>query len=156
MAKLPMSASHLGLYISLAVHVFISLLGTGITLFFITHGEYDYALQSLIALFSFGGVYGVVYNTCYTHKAQKENENKATDHNYDKRLSMATTIHEYEKQDRISGQSVAITKDLISESETSVTTNGFGGTTIVEDTKYTVDSIIDEIDEKYDNAEGLG
>ena len=153
------SWSHSVLLVVVFIYVIINILAIGCIVYCFANELYDYAVQIIIALFSFDGAISVIGVSWYEWKAKNENQAKINGAKYDKRLSLAMKICEYLKDDRLDVQSVALLKDIISDGQTSVSVMGNGMVTTVDDTKYssslpkyTVDDILNEID----NTDGLG
>lgn len=153
------SWSHSVLLVVVFIYVIINILAIGCIVYCFANELYDYAVQIIIALFSFDGAISVIGVSWYEWKAKNENQAKINGAKYDKRLSLAMKICEYLKDDRLDVQSVALLKDIISDGQTSVSVMGNGMVTTVDDTKYssslpkyTVDDILNEMD----NTDGLG
>lgn len=153
------SWSHSVLLVVVFIYVIINILAIGCITYCFANELYDYAVQIIIALFSFDGAISVIGVSFYEWKSKNENQAKINGAKYDKRLSLAMKICEYLKDDRLDVQSVALLKDIISDGQTSVSVMGNGMVTTVDDTKYssslpkyTVDDILNEIE----NTDGLG
>ena len=153
------SWSHSVLLVVVFIYVIINILAIGCIVHCFANELYDYAVQIIIALFSFDGAISVIGVSFYEWKSKNENQAKINGAKYDKRLSLAMKICEYLKDDRLDVQSVALLKDIISDGQTSVSVMGNGMVTTVDDTKYssslpkyTVNDILNEID----NTDGLG
>lgn len=153
------SWSHSVLLVVVFIYMIINILAIGCIVYCFANELYDYAVQIIIALFSFDGAISVIGVSFYEWKSKNENQAKINGAKYDKRLSLAMKICEYLKDDRLDVQSVALLKDIISDGQTSVSVMGNGMVTTVDDTKYssslpkyTVDDILNEID----NTDGLG
>lgn len=153
------SWSHSVLLVVVFIYVIINILAIGCIVYCFANELYDYAVQIIIALFSFDGAISVIGVSFYEWKSKNENQAKINGAKYDKRLSLAMKICEYLKDDRLDVQSVALLKDIISDGQTSVSVVGNGMVTTVDDTKYssslpkyTVNDILNEID----NTDGLG
>ena len=153
------SWSHSVLLVVVFIYVIINILAIGCIAYCFANELYDYAVQIIIALFTFDGTISAIGVSFYEWKANNENQAKINGAKYDKRLSLAMKICEYLKDDRLDVQSVALLKDIISDGQTSVSVMGNGMVTTVDDTKYssslpkyTVDDILNEID----NTDGLG
>ena len=153
------SWSHSVLLVVVFIYVIINILAIGCIVYCFANELYDYAVQIIIALFSFDGAISVIGVSFYEWKSKNENQAKINGAKYDKRLSLAMKICEYLKDDRLDVQSVALLKDIISDGQTSVSVMGNGMVTTVDDTKYssslpkyTVNDILNEID----NTDGLG
>ena len=153
------SWSHSVLLVVVFIYVIINILAIGCIVYRFTNELYDYAVQIIIALFTFDGTISAIGVSFYEWKAKNENQAKINGAKYDKRLSLAMKICEYLKDDRLDVQSVALLKDIISDGQTSVSVMGNGMVTTVDDTKYssslpkyTVNDILNEID----NTDGLG
>ena len=153
------SWSHSVLLVVVFIYVIINILAIGCIVHCFANELYDYAVQIIIALFSFDGAISVIGVSFYEWKSKNENQAKINGAKYDKRLSLAMKICEYLKDDRLDVQSVALLKDIISDGQTSVSVMGNGMVTTVDDTKYssslpkyTVDDILNEMD----NTDGLG
>ena len=153
------SWSHSVLLVVVFIYVIINILAIGCIVHCFVNELYDYAVQIIIALFTFDGTISAIGVSFYEWKAKNENQAKINGAKYDKRLSLAMKICEYLKDDRLDVQSVALLKDIISDGQTSVSVMGNGMVTTVDDTKYssslpkyTVNDILNEID----NTDGLG
>ena len=153
------SWSHSVLLVVVFIYVIINILAIGCIVHCFANELYDYAVQIIIALFSFDGAISVIGVSFYEWKSKNENQAKINGAKYDKRLSLAMKICEYLKDDRLDVQSVALLKDIISDGQTNVSVMGNGMVTTVDDTKYssslpkyTVDDILNEMD----NTDGLG
>ena len=153
------SWSHSVLLVVVFIYVIINILAIGCIVYCFANELYDYAVQIIIALFSFDGAISVIGVSFYEWKSKNENQAKINSAKYDKRLNLAMKICEYLKDDRLDVQSVALLKDIISDGQTSVSVMGNGMVTTVDDTKYssslpkyTVNDILNEID----NTDGLG
>ena len=153
------SWSHSILVVVVFIYLVVNILAIGCITYCFANELYDYAVQIIIALFSFDGAISVIGVSFYEWKSKNENQAKINGAKYDKRLSLAMKICEYLKDDRLDVQSVALLKDIISEGQKSVSVMGNGMVTTVDDTKYssslpkyTVNDILNEID----NTDGLG
>lgn len=153
------SWSHSILVVVVFIYLVVNILAIGCITYCFANELYDYAVQIIIALFTFDGTISAIGVSFYEWKAKNENQAKINGAKYDKRLSLAMKICEYLKDDRLDVQSVALLKDIISDGQTSVSVMGNGMVTTVDDTKYssslpkyTVDDILNEID----NTDGLG
>lgn len=153
------SWSHSILVVVVFIYLVVNILAIGCIVYCFANELYDYAVQIIIALFTFDGTISAIGVSFYEWKAKNENQAKINGAKYDKRLSLAMKICEYLKDDRLDVQSVALLKDIISDGQTSVSVMGNGMVTTVDDTKYssslpkyTVDDILNEID----NTDGLG
>ena len=153
------SWSHSILVVVVFIYLVVNALAIGCIVYCFANELYDYAVQIIIALFTFDGTISAIGVSFYEWKAKNENQAKINGAKYDKRLSLAMKICEYLKDDRLDVQSVALLKDIISDGQTSVSVMGNGMVTTVDDTKYssslpkyTVDDILNEID----NTDGLG
>lgn len=151
--------SHSILVVVVFIYLVVNILAIGCIAYCFANELYDYAVQIIIALFTFDGTISAIGVSFYEWKAKNENQAKINGAKYDKRLSLAMKICEYLKDDRLDVQSVALLKDIISDGQTSVSVMGNGMVTTVDDTKYssslpkyTVDDILNEID----NTDGLG
>lgn len=153
------SWSHSILVVVVFIYLVVNILAIGCIAYCFANELYDYAVQIIIALFTFDGTISAIGVSFYEWKAKNENQAKINGAKYDKRLSLAMKICEYLKDDRLDVQSVALLKDIISDGQTSVSVVGNGMVTTVDDTKYssslpkyTVNDILNEID----NTDGLG
>ena len=153
------SWSHSILVVVVFIYLVVNILAIGCIAHCFMNELYDYAVQIIIALFTFDGTISAIGVSFYEWKAKNENQAKINGAKYDKRLSLAMKICEYLKDDRLDVQSVALLKDIISDGQTSVSVMGNGMVTTVDDTKYssslpkyTVNDILNEID----NTDGLG
>ena len=153
------SWSHSILVVVVFIYLVVNILAIGCIAYCFASELYDYAVQIIIALFTFDGTISAIGVSFYEWKAKNENQAKINGAKYDKRLSLAMKICEYLKDDRLDVQSVALLKDIISDGQTSVSGMGNGMVTTVDDTKYssslpkyTVNDILNEID----NTDGLG
>ena len=151
--------SHSILVVVVFIYLVVNILAIGCIAYCFANELYDYAVQIIIALFTFDGTISAIGVSFYEWKAKNENQAKINGAKYDKRLSLAMKICEYLKDDRLDVQSVALLKDIISDGQTSVSVMGNGMVTTVDDTKYssslpkyTVNDILNEID----NTDGLG
>lgn len=151
--------SHSILVVVVFIYLVVNILAIGCITYCFANELYDYAVQIIIALFTFDGTISAIGVSFYEWKAKNENQAKINGAKYDKRLSLAMKICEYLKDDRLDVQSVALLKDIISDGQTSVSVMGNGMVTTVDDTKYssslpkyTVNDILNEID----NTDGLG
>ena len=153
------SWSHSILVVVVFIYLVVNILAIGCIAYCFANELYDYAVQIIIALFTFDGTISAIGVSFDEWKAKNENQAKINGAKYDKRLSLAMKICEYLKDDRLDVQSVALLKDIISDGQTSVSVMGNGMVTTVDDTKYssslpkyTVNDILNEID----NTDGLG
>ena len=153
------SWSHSILVVVVFIYLVVNILAIGCIAYCFANELYDYAVQIIIALFTFDGTISAIGVSFYEWKAKNENQAKINGAKYDKRLSLAMKICEYLKDDRLDVQSVALLKDIISDGQTSVSVMGNGMVTTVDGTKYssslpkyTVNDILNEID----NTDGLG
>ena len=153
------SWSHSILVVVVFIYLVVNILAIGCIAYCFANELYDYAVQIIIALFTFDGTISAIGVSFYEWKAKNENQAKINGAKYDKRLSLAMKICEYLKDDRLDVQSVALLKDIISDGQTSVSVMGNGMVTTVDDTKYsssppkyTVDDILNETD----STDGLG
>ena len=153
------SWSHSILVVVVFIYLVVNILAIGCIAYCFANELYDYAVQIIIALFTFDGTISAIGVSFYEWKAKNENQAKINGAKYDKRLSLAMKICEYLKDDRLDVQSVALLKDIISDGQTSVSVMGNGMVTTVDDTKYssslpkyTVDDMLNEMD----NTDGLG
>ena len=153
------SWSHSILVVVVFIYLVVKILAIGCIAYCFANELYDYAVQIIIALFTFDGTISAIGVSFYEWKAKNENQAKINGAKYDKRVSLAMKICEYLKDDRLDVQSVALLKDIISDGQTSVSVMGNGMVTTVDDTKYssslpkyTVNDILNEID----NTDGLG
>lgn len=153
------SWSHSILVVVVFIYLVVNILAIGCIAYCFANELYDYAVQIIIALFTFDGTISAIGVSFYEWKAKNENQAKINGAKYDKRLSLAMKICEYLKDDRLDVQSVALLKDIISDGQTSVSVMGNGMVTTVDDTKYssslpkyTVNDILNEIE----NTDGLG
>ena len=153
------SWSHSILVVVVFIYLVVNILAIGCIAYCFANELYDYAVQIIIALFTFDGTISAIGVSFYEWKAKNENQAKINGAKYDKRLSLAMKICEYLKDDRLDVQSVALLKDIFSDGQTSVSVMGNGMVTTVDDTKYssslpkyTVNDILNEID----NTDGLG
>lgn len=122
------TASHLLLYIALAVYFLVAILALGSVGYMIYLGEYDYAQNLFVGLFSFCGVCGSCTIAFYCNKAKAENEILLENAKYDKRLELAKIICSDLKDGKIDDRAVAILEALVSDSNS-----------------FSIDSIDDEI-----------
>ena len=153
------SWSHSILVVVVFIYLVVNILAIGCIAYCFANELYDYAVQIIIALFTFDGTISAIGVSFYEWKAKNENQSKINGAKYDKRLSLAMKICEYLKDDTLDVQIVALLKDIISDGQTSVSVMGNGMVTTVDDTKYssslpkyTVNDILNEID----NTDGLG
>lgn len=135
--KLPMSASHLTLYVILSVYIVTAIVGI-IIAWLLMNSDTEYTTRILIGLFSFVGVCGSVTVGFYSHKAQAENELSAKERTITKRLDLVKQIFDLKAKGKIDDNSVALALALLTDSDTTITTNGFGGITNIENTDFLV------------------
>lgn len=127
--KLPISASHLVLYGALLLYILTGIFGIVLACIMLyTYPEYT--VQIVIALFSFVGVCGTASIGFYSTKAKDEHKQDADNRKYEKRLTMAKEIFVLLNNEKLSPIAINLLKDLISDSETSITTNSYGDNTI--------------------------
>lgn len=133
--KLPLSASHLTLYIILLVYIATAIFGMIIAYNFII--EYpDYTVQIIIGLFSFVGVCGTSTIAFYCNKAKAENEMSSANRKYEMRLNLAMQVVKEINAGKLSADGITLAKALISDNETSVLSTGYGGVTVVDEQKF--------------------
>lgn len=151
--KLPMSASHLMLYISLGVFLGIAIFGVLVTIHFIFAAP-EYVLELTIALFGYAGVIGGTAMGFYSNKAKAEYEISFSFRKYAERLNLATRICDMISDGKLSAESINLAKALISDSDTSIYT-GPGGMAVEEQKysasnpttpEYSVEDILNERD----------
>lgn len=136
---LPITASHLVLYISLIAYFLIIIFG----IIIITYCAFlypEYLTEMLISLFSFTGVIGSVSIGFYEYKAKSENEALLSSRKYEKRLELAMDIFNKISKGELSPEGISLAKVLISDSDTNIITNDFGGTSVIEHQTYKVPS----------------
>lgn len=115
--KLPLSASHLMLYIVLSAYLSVVIFGILIARNLLAHEYIDSAVQVLIGLFSFVGVCGSVSISFYSWKAKSENEVASANRKYEERLRMAKQICDDLKEQTVDRQSVFLLRTLISDTD---------------------------------------
>lgn len=115
--KLPLSASHLMLYIVLGAYLSVVVFGILVAQNLLTQEYIDSAVQVLIGLFSFVGVCGSVSISFYAWKAKAENEVASANRKYEERLRMAKQICDDLKDHSVDRQSVFLLRTLISDTD---------------------------------------
>lgn len=115
--KLPLSASHLMLYIVLGAYLSVVAFGILMARNLLVHEYIDSAVQVLIGLFSFVGVCGSVSISFYSWKAKAENEVASANRKYEERLRMAKQICDDLKERTVDRQSVFLLRTLISDTD---------------------------------------
>ena len=115
--KLPLSASHLMLYIVLGAYLSVVVFGILMARNLLTQEHIDSAVQVLIGLFSFVGVCGTVSISFYSWKAKSENEAASANRKYEERLRMAKQICDDLKDHTVDRQSVLLLRTLISDTD---------------------------------------
>lgn len=138
--KLPMSASHLTLYIILTVYLITALFGIFISLK-LSKEHPEFTVQILIALFSFVGVCGTGTIGFYTNKASKENELEANNRRFDTYINKIEKMSEKISKGEISQEGMMWFNILRQDSNTTISTNGFGGITTVDNTNFSSPNI---------------
>lgn len=144
---LPVSASHLILYVVLTLYFIVTIFGIYWVNICLENGLYDTAAQIIIALFSFTGICGSISIGFYSEKAKAENTKKADEEKYVKRLQLSLKICDYLRTNEITAESVNILKTMISDNDVTIATSG-DSTTIFEETKYAVPQILQELDKE--------
>ncbi|MCM1463520.1 MAG: hypothetical protein NC084_12535 [Bacteroides sp.] len=135
------------LYVALGVYLVVAGFGVA-SVYLLLRSEYvEYAVQVLIALFGFVGVCGSVSISFYSWKAKAENEIGSSNQKYRDRLQMAKQVCDNLKEQTISGQSVALLKELISDNDCNCI-HGRAETNVVEteQTAFTVDDILNDME----------
>lgn len=115
--KLPLSASHLMLYIVLGAYLSVVVFGILTEQNLLAQEYIDSAVQVLIGLFSFVGVCGSVSISFYSWKAKAENEVASANRKYEERLRMAKQICDDLKDHSVDRQSVFLLRALISDTD---------------------------------------
>lgn len=115
--KLPLSASHLMLYIVLGAYLSVVVFGMLMARTLLIQEYVDSAVQVLIGLFSFVGVCGSVSISFYSWKAKAENEVASANRKYEERLRMAKQICDDLKDHSVDRQSVFLLRTLISDTD---------------------------------------
>lgn len=146
-SKLPMSASHLSLYVMLFVFITVTLLGVGAIVYMIILLAYgnvdiiDFIVQLFIGLFSYTGVCVGTISACYEFKAKAEKEYEFATRKYESRLELAEKICDKMSNGELDANSIILLKELISDSETTISGyGGYGGFNVIDETKYAVPS----------------
>lgn len=148
--KLPMSASHLTLYIILAVYLFTAVFGIVVSAILMKQYP-EYMVQIIIALFSFVGVCGTGTIGFYTAKASKENELNSNMKRFEIYLKIIREVSKDFSDGKISQNGIAWFNILRQENTTTVQTNGYGGISTVEQTNYLAQNPTSEIENPLDN-----
>ena len=144
---LPFSASHLILYVVLILYLTVTIFGINWVGYCFELGLYDTAAQIIIALFSFTGICGSISIGFYSDKAKAENTKRADEEKYNKRLQLSLEICDYLRNNEITVESVNVLKTMISDSDVTITSTG-DNFSVIEETKYTVPQILQELDRK--------
>lgn len=144
---LPFSASHLILYVVLILYFTVTIFGINWIGYCFELGLYDTAAQIIIALFSFTGICGSISIGFYSDKAKAENTKRADEEKYNKRLQLSLEICDYLRNNEITVESVNVLKTMISDSDVTITSTG-DNFSVMEETKYTVPQILQELDRK--------
>ena len=144
---LPFSASHLILYVVLILYFTVTIFGINWVNYCFELDLYDTAAQIIIALFSFTGICGSISIGFYSDKAKAENTKKADEEKYNKRLQLSLEICDYLRNNEITVESVNVLKTMISDSDVTITSTG-DNFSVMEETKYTVPQILQELDRK--------
>lgn len=145
--KLPLSASHLMLYIVLGAYLSVVVFGIVMVWNLLGHEYIDFAVQVLIGLFSFVGVCGSVSISFYSWKAKAENEAASTNRKYEERLKMAKQICDDLKERTVDKQSVLLLRALIIDTDHSCC-QGHSINTVPEPEQpdFSVDDILNDMD----------
>lgn len=144
---LPFSASHLVLYVALIIFFVVAVFGICWVNQCFDLQLYDTAAQVIIALFSFVGICGSISIGFYSDKAKAENTKRADEEKYNKRLQLSLEICDYLRNNEITVESVNVLKTMISDSDVTITSTG-DNFSVMEETKYTVPQILQELDRK--------
>ena len=144
---LPFSASHLILYVVLILYFAVTAFGINWVCYCFELGLYEIAAQIIIALFSFTGICGSISIGFYSDKAKAENTKRADEEKYNKRLQLSLEICDYLRNNEITVESVNVLKTMISDSDVTITSTG-DNFSVMEETKYTVPQILQELDRK--------
>lgn len=130
---LPFSASHLMLYVVLAVYIGVAVCGAWAAFHLINGEFYDYAIQIMIGLFSYVGATASIAVSFYSWKAKAENEIAAQNRKYDGRFELAKEVYSDLHNGRIDKDSVVLLRAII------------GGTDNLE---FDIDESAEDIQEK--------
>lgn len=133
--KLPMSASHLTLYIILGVYLTTAIFGIVVSAILMKQYP-EYMVQIIIALFSFVGVCGTGTIGFYTAKASKENEISSNMKKFETYLKIIREMSKDFSQNKISQDGMMWFNILRQENSTTISTNGFGGITTIDNTNF--------------------
>jgi len=133
--------SHITQYVFLSMYIFVVIFGVMKIAELFRLQQYSLGVQLIIALFSFVGISATVSVGFYFNKSQKENDRKISNAKYDKRLNMAIKISDLLKENKLSANAVSLLKSLISDNETSVNVDRFGGVTTIDETKYSASNL---------------
>lgn len=147
--KLPLSASHLMLYIVLGAYLSVVVFGIVMVRNLLVYEYIDSAVQVLIGLFSFVGVCGSVSISFYSWKAKAENEVASANRKYEERLRMAKQICDDLKERAVDRQSVFLLRTLISDTDCSYCQNhNETHETEIGQQGFNVDDILNDIEAK--------
>lgn len=147
--KLPLSASHLMLYIVLGAYLSVVVFGILVARNLLTQEYIDSAVQVLIGLFSFVGVCGTVSISFYSWKAKAENEVASANRKYEERLRMAKQICDDLKKQTVDRQSVFLLRTLISDTDNTYFPNyDETSETKIERQGFDVDDILNDMEGK--------
>lgn len=149
--KLPLSASHLILYVVLIVYFAVAAMGAMWTWHCFNNELYEIGAQLAIALFSFTGICGSAAIGFYSNKAKAENTSRAEELKYDKRLQLSLEICKYLDNHEVTVESVNVLKSMISDSDITITAPT-DNLAVVEQTKYTVPQILSELENKVEST----
>ena len=133
--KLPMSASHLGLYVSLLIYTIVALTGIIVTIYFMIFYQ-QYVGQIIIGLFSFCTICGSTCFGFYYFKAKKEYELNSNERKLEGYINASVDITEKFTQGKVDDKGVQWCNTLRQDNSTTIQTNGFGGSTIIDSTNY--------------------
>lgn len=150
--SLPCSASHLMLYIVLIVYMAVAVCGAWAAIYLIHNELTDYAIQTLIGLFSYVGATASISVSFYSWKAKAENEIAAQNRKYDGRFELAKEVYSDLHNGRIDKDSVVLLRALIDGTE-EIRLENESDEQVVKENEYSADSIINEL-EDYTNALG--
>lgn len=139
---LPLSASHLILYIVLIVYLIVVFFGI-IVITYCAFNYPEFLSELLISFFGFSGVMGSIGIGFYEYKAKSENEAMLSSRKYEKRLELAMDIFDKISQGTLSPEGISLAKILISDSDTNIYTADQGYSSIIEHQTYCVPTIDD-------------
>lgn len=129
------TTSHHIVYTVLIMYVSVTIWGAILTTI-LAFKNPDVAVQLLIPYFSFVAAFGAVI-PFYLNKAKVENDRKLSMAKDTFRLDMAKEIHELTNTNKVSPESISLTKILISDTDTEVNIGGLGEPSVIDSTTYT-------------------